>query len=80
VQPLDTVSEIDDWVYQSYKPAIIAKAVASLYMIPQKPWTNPNAAAAWDSEYERIKNEAASRASRGNVRSDRPLRTTTHAR
>lgn len=80
VQPLDSVEEIDDWIYQAYKPGIIAKAISGLFLMPQKPWTNPNAAAVWDGEYERIKNEAASRASRGNARTDRPLRTTAYSR
>lgn len=53
VKPLDTVSSVDDVLFDDWLDAITAKAKSRILMMPSKVWSDPKAAAAYHSEYKR---------------------------
>jgi hypothetical protein len=79
IYPIDP-TEVDDWVFNEWQDAIVAKALESLFLMPAKPWMSGNLATFYADSYEGLKTEAHARANRGNRRNDRPLRTTSYAR
>lgn len=80
IYPVRTVTEIDDWIFNAYHPAIIAKALALMFSIPNRPWTNAPLSEANELEYQRLVESAQGVAQRNHRRNDAPLRVKSWAR
>ncbi len=77
VKPTVSASTVDDRLYnrQSYRNAVTAWAKHCAMLSPKKPYTNPNLAAYWLGEFNRLTGVSDIRVARG--RTGRPLRSTT---
>lgn len=79
VAPTITATGMDAWVAEQHYEAIIHGAKARLMAIPQKPWTDFNAAAWHTTEFDTAISGANVEAAQG-FQSDAPIRTTGYSK
>lgn len=77
--PLMTATGMDAWVAEQHYEAIIHGAKARLMAIPQKPWTDFNAAAWHTGEFDKAISSANVEAAQA-FQSDAPIRTTGYSK
>lgn len=71
--PLRAATTVDSTVYEAYLEEIAAGALARLLMVPNKSWTNEQAAAQYDSTFKSAKVQGAIEASRSYGRASRQI-------
>ena len=62
--PTRTTTVVPSFLHTRYAPGIAAGALAQLFALPEKPWTNPAAAAMWSNVFGAKKAEAKASAQR----------------
>jgi hypothetical protein len=77
--PLMTATGMDSWVAEQHYEAIVHGAKARLMAIPQKPWTDFNAATWHITEFDKAISGASVEAAQG-FQSDAPIRTTGYSK
>lgn len=78
VHPVPGVTTIPDWIYNSHKPTIVARALSDLMGSPNKAYSNAREAMRWDEFYWDKVNALKNAALRGHQRNDNAnLRTRT---
>lgn len=68
VQPSEASAGLPDALALRYRDEIHVGAKARLMLIPGRPWTNPELAAAYGAAFSSLINQAHAKAARGNVR------------
>jgi hypothetical protein len=69
--PIRGVTEIDDWIYNSWNDVIVARALADLMSKDNKPFSNPKMAMKWDEMYLERCGKITDAALRGHTRNNR---------
>lgn len=76
VHPVPGVTVIEDWLYNTHNPTIVARALADLMATPNRPYSDPKRSDYWDEFYWDKVGQLTTAALRGHQRNDRPnLRT-----
>lgn len=73
VFPTPGVTEIPDWIFNTWHQSLTDGAIARLKAMPDKPFTDRQGAAIWAAGYEDAVTEAARISVRGNRRNDQPV-------
>lgn len=72
--PAEDATELPDFLFREWKKGISAGAIASLVMMPQKPWSAPNLAVVHQQTFLRQVNEAKMLHHRKNLQNPQRLR------
>lgn len=72
-KPKIGVTEVPDSVFDTYYRALVDGALAQLFAIPDKPWTNPTLAAFRSAKYEAAVGEAEAAIRRNHQRDNRTV-------
>jgi hypothetical protein len=73
VIPTRAVENIPRWIFNTWHQGIVAGAIGGLKMMPEKPWTDRQAAGAYIEAYNEAIGAAEATALRGFKRNDQPV-------